>query len=81
MVATHPHRSGVKGGGSEQEVFAFPRYILFGCNFRPFARSNINAQLISGDLVGTVLDKTGAAVPGATIDAVNAETGVKHKSQ
>jgi hypothetical protein len=49
--------------------------------FGLFARSNINAQVISGDLVGTVLDKTGAAVPGATIDAVNAETGVKHTTK
>lgn len=38
----------------------------------------VGAQVISGDLVGTVLDKTGAVVPGATIQAVNVETGVKY---
>ena len=38
------------------------------------ASNHSQAQVISGDLVGTVLDKTGAAVPGATIEAVNVET-------
>jgi hypothetical protein len=38
----------------------------------------VSAQVISADLVGTVLDKTGAAVPGATVEAVNSETGVKY---
>jgi hypothetical protein len=38
----------------------------------------VSAQVISADLVGTVLDKTGAGVPGATVEAVNSETGVKY---
>ncbi len=40
-----------------------------------------SAQVISGDLVGTVLDKTGAAVPNASVEAVNADTGAKYSSQ
>ena len=40
-----------------------------------------SAQVISGDLVGTVLDKTGAAVPGASVEAVNVETGVKYAAE
>jgi Carboxypeptidase regulatory-like domain len=40
-----------------------------------------SAQVISADLVGTVLDKTGAAVPGAAVEAVNSETGVKYDTQ
>jgi len=40
-----------------------------------------SAQVISGDLVGTVFDKTGAAVPGASVEAVNAATGVKYSAQ
>ena len=40
--------------------------------------AHVSAQVISGDLVGTVLDKTGATVPGATVEAVNAATGVKY---
>src|ERR1700719_1564027 len=40
-----------------------------------------SAQVISADLVGTVLDKTGAGVPGATVEAVNANTGVKYTTQ
>src|ERR1700686_923443 len=41
----------------------------------------VSAQVISADLVGTVLDKTGAGVPGATIEAVNSETGVKYNTE
>src|SRR5262249_18820055 len=43
--------------------------------------SNGAAQVISGDLVGSVLDKTGAGVPGATIEATNADTGVKTETR
>lgn len=43
--------------------------------------SSVNAQVISGDLVGTILDKTGAVVPNASVEAVNAETGVKYTAQ
>lgn len=35
------------------------------------------AQAISGDIVGTVVDKTGAAVPGASIEVENVGTGLK----
>jgi len=42
------------------------------------APSPLRAQVISGDLVGTILDKTGATVPGASVDAVNASTGVHY---
>src|SRR2546430_12876683 len=35
------------------------------------------AQLTSGDLVGTVLDPTGAALPHANVSAVNTDTGVE----
>jgi Carboxypeptidase regulatory-like domain len=40
----------------------------------------VSAQVISGDLVGTVLDKTGAVVPGAKVEATNANTGVKYET-
>src|SRR5579883_543001 len=39
------------------------------------------AQAISGDLVGTVVDASGAAVPNATVDAINTGTGVKSTGQ
>ena len=35
------------------------------------------AQLTTGDIVGTVTDESGAAISGATIDAINDATGVK----
>src|SRR5260370_42383210 len=43
--------------------------------------SQVSAQVISGDLVGTVLDKTGAVVPNAALEAVNTATGVKYTKQ
>src|SRR6266404_3838889 len=38
---------------------------------------SVAAQAISGDVVGTVLDKSGASVPNAAILAENVATGVK----
>lgn len=37
----------------------------------------LHAQAISGDLVGTVVDKTGGAVPNAAVQATNVATGLK----
>ena len=59
----------------------FRRFFVFSC-IAVVALSlaivgAVNAQIISGDLVGTVLDKTGAAVPNAHIEAVNVDTGAK----
>lgn len=41
------------------------------------ATSAVNAQLVSGDVTGTILDKSGAVIPNATVEAVNTATGVK----
>jgi hypothetical protein len=41
----------------------------------------VSAQVISGDLVGTVLDKTGAVVPGARVEATKTDTGVKYETK
>src|SRR5258708_34130932 len=38
---------------------------------------SVAAQSISGDVVGTVLDKSGAAVPNPAISGTNVSTGVK----
>jgi len=38
----------------------------------------VGAQVISGDLVGTVYDKTGAVVPNASVEVLNVATGVKY---
>ena len=46
-----------------------------------FAVGEVSAQLISGNLTGTVLDKTGAVVPGATVEAVNTQTGAKYETK
>jgi hypothetical protein len=59
----------------------FRRFLVFSC-IAVVALSlaivgGVSAQIISGDLVGTVLDKTGAAVPGAHVEAVNVDTGAK----
>jgi hypothetical protein len=38
----------------------------------------LSAQVISGDLVGTILDKSDAVVPGARVEATKTDTGVKY---
>jgi hypothetical protein len=38
----------------------------------------VSGQVISGDLVGTILDKSGAVVPGARVEATKRDTGVKY---
>jgi hypothetical protein len=43
--------------------------------------SETSAQVISGDLVGTVFDKTGSVVPNAAVEAVGVETGVRHSTK
>jgi hypothetical protein len=51
----------------------------FGCVVLVLIAASSNAahgQAISGDLVGTVIDSSGAAVSAATVDAVNLATGV-----
>ncbi|PYU61705.1 MAG: hypothetical protein DMG56_13105, partial [Acidobacteria bacterium] len=45
------------------------------------AVSQVSAQLISGNLVGTVLDKTGAVVPHASVEAVNTQTGARYSTK
>jgi hypothetical protein len=63
----------------------FHRFLVFSCMAILALSLTIvggtSAQVISADLVGTVLDKTGAAVPGAAVEAVNSETGVKYATQ
>ena len=49
-------------------------FAVMSCTFTSYA------QAISGDLVGTVTDPTGATVPGATITAINTATAVKSTS-
>src|SRR5437762_12843556 len=41
--------------------------------------SQVSAQLISGNLTGTVIDKTGAVVRGATEEAVNTQTCARYE--
>lgn len=45
------------------------------------AAAPMSAQVISGDIVGTIFDKTGASVPHATVEAVNVDTGVAYPTE
>jgi len=42
---------------------------------------SVQSQVISGDLIGTIYDKTGAVVPNVTVEAVNVDTNVKTTTQ
>ena len=39
------------------------------------------SQVISGDVVGTIVDKTGAGVPNAKVRALNVNTGANSRPQ
>src|SRR5437762_12868673 len=56
-------------------VFAMLGFAAFVLAF--LMVSHVSAQAISGDIVGTVVDKTGASVPSATVEVENVATGVK----
>jgi hypothetical protein len=53
---------------------------LFAVALGLVVSGHVAAQVISGDLVGTVLDKTGAVIPGARIEATKVDTGVKYQT-
>ena len=53
---------------------------LFAVALGLVVSGHVAAQVISGDLVGTVLDKTGAVIPGARIEATKVDTGVKYET-
>jgi hypothetical protein len=51
------------------------------CLCLTFFSGSAYAQANSGDLTGAVLDSSGAAIPNATVEALNDETGVKYTAQ
>jgi Carboxypeptidase regulatory-like domain len=53
---------------------------LFAVALGLVVSGHVAAQVISGDLVGTVLDKTGAVIPGARVEATKVDTGVKYQT-
>ncbi len=58
---------------------SFPFAAVFAASLAllAFHPNRLVAQAISGDLTGTVLDATGAAIPNATVTAQNEATGAK----
>src|SRR5260370_17521699 len=57
-------------------LYSLAVLFLFGTGGAPFS-TRLYAQAISGDLVGTVADATGAVVPNATVPAVNVATSAR----
>src|SRR5260370_39305753 len=57
-------------------LHSLPVLFLFGTGVAPFS-TRVYAQAISGDLVGTVADASGAVVPNATVTAINAATSAR----
>src|SRR5580658_2971073 len=56
--------------------YSLPVLFLLGTGLAPFS-TTLHAQAISGDLVGTIADATGAVIPNATVTAVNTATSVR----
>src|ERR1043165_2292415 len=56
------------------------RFLIFLAAIVVLGSSWMFGQAISGDLVGTVVDKSGALIPNATVEAVNQATNVHTKT-
>ncbi len=63
----------------------FRKFFVFSCMailaFSLVLVGGVSAQLISGNIVGTILDKTGAVVPHVKVEAVNTETGARYPTE
>src|SRR5277367_681442 len=57
---------------NRNRIAAFAAAVL-GC----LSQSASQAQVMNGDLVGSVVDQSGAAVPAASVSALNKGTGIK----
>jgi hypothetical protein len=57
-------------------LYSLPLLFILGTGIATFP-APLHAQAISGDLVGTVTDASGAVVPNATVTAVNAATSAR----
>ncbi len=57
-------------------LYSLSVLFILGTGVAPFS-ARLYAQAISGDLVGTVADATGAVVPNARVTAVNPATGIR----
>src|ERR1700726_1239263 len=57
-------------------LYSLPMLVLFGSGVAPVS-TGLYAQAISGDLVGTVADATGAVVPSGKVTAVNLATSLR----
>jgi len=56
--------------------FRFVAFVLAVLSVMALASLNLLGQTISGNVVGTVIDASGAAVVGAEVEATNVETNV-----
>ena len=54
---------------------------LVTASFWPGLASRLGAQITTTTIVGTVLDRTGATVPGAQVTATNTETHLARTAQ
>jgi hypothetical protein len=78
---------GLSGGIQKMCNCMFLRKLIVGAAFvLPVSivlvstTTRVEAQAISGDLVGVVTDPTGAVIPGIKVDVANIATGVKFSS-
>jgi len=60
----------------QASLYSLPLLLILGMGITPLS-APLHAQAISGDLVGTVTDASGAVVPNATVTATNVATGVR----
>jgi hypothetical protein len=79
-VSNRNHRSIAQAiflGGDSMKQQLRSRWVGFIALCFLLVPSNLLAQAVTGELVGTIYDSTGAAVPNATVTATNTGTGVQ----
>src|SRR5215472_2695565 len=74
----HPSPSRYESS-SEIGVMKSLRILIFACTLAWIA-SPARAQILYGSLTGNITDYSGAAIPGAKIDAKNAATGIARRT-
>lgn len=75
-VQAHFQRNARKKVSAFASIFPFRLTIAFACVALVMVPGWISAQTVNSTLQGRVLDSTGAAIPGASVTAVNAATGL-----
>jgi hypothetical protein len=79
-MTVHGSARPLAGAAGFAKSSSFQRRLWLALCLLAVAASWLEAQTVTGSIQGRVYDTTGAAIPDASVTAVNAETSVSHKT-